>query len=155
MPLLEAGRRIINVDQSWLNGTRFIRRIWVPSDSAGTFSDKQVAPRISLISALDTDGNIWFSLTQVNTDSDVMTTFLRYLTRQLDLETPGWQENSTILLDNASWHSNVIMKERLARMALPVIYSGPYAYGAAAIELVFAALKLGDLNPERLPTGKK
>ena len=84
-----------------------------------------------------------------------MTTFLRYLTRQLDLETPGWQENSTILLDNASWHSNVIMKERLSRMALPVIYSGPYAYGAAAIELVFAALKLGDLNPERLPTGKK
>ena len=88
----------------------------MPSDSAGTFSDKQVAPRISLISALDTDGNIWFSLTQVNTDSDVMTTFLRYLTRQLDLETPGWQENSTILLDNASWHSNVIMKERLARI---------------------------------------
>ena len=90
MPLLEAGRRIINVDQSWLNGTRFIRRIWVPSDSAGTFTDKQVAPRISLISALDTDGNIWFSLTQVNTDSDVMTTFLRYLVRQLDLESPGW-----------------------------------------------------------------
>ena len=47
------------------------------------------------------------------------------------------------------------MKERLARMSLPIIYSGPYAYGAAAIEQVFAALKLGDLNPERLPTGKK
>ena len=40
-------------------------------------------------------------------------------------------------------------------MSLPIIYSGPYAYGAAPIEKVFAALKLGDLNPERLPTGKK
>ena len=47
------------------------------------------------------------------------------------------------------------MKARLARMSLPVIYSGPYAYGAAPIEKAFAALKLGDLNPERLPTGKK
>ena len=84
-----------------------------------------------------------------------MTMFLRYLVRQLDLETPGWQENSTILLDNASWHSKPEMKERLAKMELPIIFSGPYSYSAAPIEMVFSALKLGDLNPERLPTGKK
>ena len=47
------------------------------------------------------------------------------------------------------------MKERLARLQLPLIYSGPYSYSSAPIELMFAALKLGDLNPERLPTGKK
>ena len=63
LPLLEKGTRIINVDESWLNQTRFLRRIWAPSDAAGTFTDKQVAPRISLIAALDTDGRIWFSLT--------------------------------------------------------------------------------------------
>ena len=40
-------------------------------------------------------------------------------------------------------------------MELPIVYSGPYSYSAAPIEKVFAALKLGDLNPERLPTGKK
>ena len=47
------------------------------------------------------------------------------------------------------------MKERLAKMELPIIFSGPYSYSAAPIEMVFSALKLGDLNPERLPTGKK
>ena len=90
LPLLEKGRRVINVDESWLNGTRFVRRQWVPTDAPGTYSDKQVAPRISLIVALDTDGQIWCALTQVNTDSDVMTMFLRYLVRQLDHESPGW-----------------------------------------------------------------
>ena len=40
-------------------------------------------------------------------------------------------------------------------MKLPVIYSGPYSYSTAPIELVFGALKLGDLNPERQSTGKK
>ena len=35
------------------------------------------------------------------------------------------------------------------------MYSGPYSYSTAPIELVFAALKLGDLNPHHLPTGKK
>ena len=116
LPLLESGRRIINVDESWLNGTRFIRRSWVPSDSPGTHTDKQVVPRISLIVALDTDGRIWFALTQANTDSSVMTLFLRYLVRELDRDQPGWQETSTILLDNAAWHTNEVMKQRLAKM---------------------------------------
>ena len=155
LPLLEKGRRLINVDESWLNQTKFIRKIWVPTDAAATFTDKQVQPRISLIAALDTEGRMWFALTQANTDADVMTTFLRALVRQLDQETPGWQENSTILRDNAAWHTNEVMKERLARMELPIIYSGPYSYSTAPIEKVFAALKFGDLNPNRLPTGKK
>ena len=47
------------------------------------------------------------------------------------------------------------MKQRLARLELPIMYSGPYGYVAAPVELVFAALKLGDLNPDRLPTGKR
>ena len=40
-------------------------------------------------------------------------------------------------------------------MNLPVIYTGPYSYSAAPDEMVFAALKLGDLNPLKLPKGKK
>ena len=43
----------------------------------------------------------------------------------------------------------------MAKMELPIIYSGPYSYSTAPIESVFAALKLGDLNPDRLPTGKR
>ena len=40
LPLLEQGRRIINIDESWLNQTRFHRKLWVPSDAAATLSDK-------------------------------------------------------------------------------------------------------------------
>ena len=66
--------------------------------------------------ALDTEGRLWCALTQANTDSDVMTMFLRYLMRELDRESPGWQENTTILLDNAAWHTNAVMRQRLARL---------------------------------------
>ena len=45
--------------------------------------------------------------------------------------------------------------EQRARLQLPTIYTGPYSYDAAPAESVFAALKLGELNPERLPTGKR
>ena len=125
LPLLESGcfstppaRRVINVDESWLNGTRFVRRIWAPSDAPATVTDKQVAPRIALIAALDTEGRIWFALHQANTDSDIMCLFLRKLMAQLDRESPGWEENTTVLLDNAPWHTNAVMKERLARMEM-------------------------------------
>ncbi len=84
-----------------------------------------------------------------------MTLFLRHLVRQLDREDPGWEVDSLILLDNAKWHSNEVMKSRLAKMNLPIIYSAPYSYSTAPVESAFAALKLGELNPERLPTGKK
>ena len=47
------------------------------------------------------------------------------------------------------------MKQRLAKMRLPVTFSGPYSYSTAPCESIFASLKFGDLNPERLPTGKK
>ena len=40
LPLLQSGRRIINVDESWINQTRFLRRIWAPADSAGSVTDK-------------------------------------------------------------------------------------------------------------------
>ena len=39
-PLLESGRRIINVDESWLSQTRFVRRMWAPADSPATVTDK-------------------------------------------------------------------------------------------------------------------
>ena len=63
LPLLEQQKRVINVDESWLNQTRFLRRTWVPSQSASTFRDKQVHPRISLILALDTGGKMYYALT--------------------------------------------------------------------------------------------
>ena len=69
-----------------------------------------------------------------------MSTFLRHLARQFDQETPDWLENSTILLDNAAWHTSPQMRERLAKMELPLTYSAFYCYSTAQIELLFAAL---------------
>jgi len=40
-------------------------------------------------------------------------------------------------------------------MKLPIVFSGTYSYSTAPCEAAFSALKWGDLNPQRLPTGKK
>ena len=81
--------------------------------------------------------------------------FMRYLTRQLDAEDPSWQQDTVFLLDGARYHTSEEMRDYFRKMKVQVIYSGPYSYSAAPIELLFGALKRGELNPERQPTGKR
>ena len=59
-----------------------------------------------MIAALDTDGHIWFALSQAKTNSNMIALFLSSLKRALDAETPGWEENSYVLWDNASYHGS-------------------------------------------------
>ena len=79
LPLLESQQRIINIDETWLDETRWCRRHWAHKDSPSTIVKKAVNPRLSVIAALDTDGNVWCCLNHSNTDSDVMTAFIQYL----------------------------------------------------------------------------
>ena len=77
---LYQGKRVINIDESWLNETSFIRKTWVNKQGRGNTVLNVVTPRVSLIAAIDTDGNVWFTLSHANTDSNMMTLFLYHLT---------------------------------------------------------------------------
>ena len=155
LPLLKSGKRIINVDETWINETNFSRKIWCRPDSPGTEPVRAVSPSLSMIASLDTDGRVYFSLSHATTEQDTFMLFMRHLTRQLDEDTPGWQENSIILLDNATYHTGEEIQSYFRKMEVPVMYSGPYSYGAAPIEMVFGHLKLGEINLNRESTGKK
>ena len=89
--LLLSDRRIINVDESWINSGMYHRRIWTPTAAPASATAKVINPRLSLIAALDTDGRIFFSLTHANTDSNVMMLFLSNLCRMLDKEISDWK----------------------------------------------------------------
>ena len=77
LELLEQGTRIINIDETWLNETSFIRNVWTDKKGFGNTRLNTVAPRLSMIAALDTDGKVWFSLSHAATDSDVIGLFLK------------------------------------------------------------------------------
>ena len=108
-----------------------------------------------MISALDSDGRVYFALSHANTDQDTFMLFMRHLIAKLDVETPGWQENSVILLDNAPYHVSADARVYLRKLQVPVMFTAPYSYSASPIEMLFSMLKLGELNEEREPTGKR
>jgi hypothetical protein len=84
--LMELGRRVINIDETWINETSFDRKVWAKKGGEGNLHLRAVTPRLSLIAALDTDGKVWFSLAHATTNSDVIALFLHQLVRALDSE---------------------------------------------------------------------
>ena len=143
------------MDETWLNETNFQRMAWCRPEGTGSIPLRPITPSLAMISALDTDGRIYFSLSHANTDQDTFMLFMRHLVAKLDQETPGWQENSVILLDNAPYHVSADARTYLRKMQVPIMYTAPYSYSASPIESLFSILKLGELNEDREPTGKR
>ena len=155
LELLEDGKRILNIDESWLSGTNFKRAKWREHGQTNSDPIKIVNPRISVIAAVDTEGDVYMSLTQVNTDVPVMKLYLSRLAMQLDQDRPGWRTDTVFLLDGASYHICDEVQQHLSTLNIPIIYTGPYSYDACPCELFFSQLKSTEINPEGLPTGKK
>ena len=59
-----------------------------------------------------------------------------------------------MLLDNASYHVSNSAFEIYKKFKIKTIFTGPYSYDAAPIELLFAAFKADDINPRKVKTGK-
>ena len=155
LELLRQARHVINLDETWLNETSFIRKTWAPKDSRSNATLNSVIPRVSMIAALDTDGRVWFALSHAATDSNMMALFLQRLTQVLHRETPGWEQGSVVLYDGAPYHTGSDTRAIIKKLGLTVIQSGPYSFSGAPIELLFSALKFNEVNQARLPTGKR
>ena len=84
-----------------------------------------------------------------------MLIFLLHLVKLLDVERPGWKDDTVCLLDGARYHMGARIREHMRKLELQVIYSAPYSFSTAPIEMVFGALKTGELNPDGHKTGKK
>ena len=155
MALLKDKKQIINIDETWLSQTNFSRRKWSSSAPKQSVANIEITPRIAMITALDTEGRIYFSLSHANTNSQMMLLFLSRLCRVLDKDGWGWRDNTVILLDGAKYHTSKEAKDALAYLQIPAIFSGPYSYDGAPCELLFGHLKKTDINASRLSTGKK
>ena len=111
-----------------MNESTFVRRSWQRKQGGASLAAKLVRPRLTLITALATDGRLWFALSHANTSSETMGLFLRKLVQQLELEEPGTTARATFLLDGAVWHTGEPARQWLLRLGLKTLYTSPYSY---------------------------
>ena len=60
---LHSGKRLINIDESFITQTNFHRMCWRHRGERITEGEQGVEPRISLLLSMDTDGNLNYALT--------------------------------------------------------------------------------------------
>ena len=68
LDLLKNGKRILNVDETWIGQTNHTRSVWRSSNKNGSMTANTVAPRISMIVGIDNWGDLYLSLHQTNTN---------------------------------------------------------------------------------------
>ena len=153
--LLRDGKRIINVDETWINLKNYRRRRWRQHGAVNSVNSRTISPRIPLIVAVSTEGELYFSLTQVNTDDEVKRLFLTELAAMLDLERPTWRKDTVVLMDNAGYNKTEDILTQIQRLKMPVLFSAPYSYDAAPVERFFGYFKQGRVMPEEDSSGKK
>ena len=67
----------LNMDETWLDASDYRRMKWKAKDSTNSMPIVQLAPRISMLVAIDTNGKIYLSLVQSNSNVQVMEIFFR------------------------------------------------------------------------------
>ena len=121
-------KNVINIDETWIGMTNFLRRKWTLPGSGGSMPKKQVQPRISMITGVDTHGSMYLSLIQANSNSKMMELFFTDFIRLLNSKDRHWKNHTILLLDNAPYHSSKEMMAFYSKHQLPIIFTGPHSY---------------------------
>ena len=143
------------MDETWLDTSDYRRMKWRPINTTNSKPLYPISPTISMIVALDTLGNVYLSLTQSNTNSQIIDIFFRQLAQKLNKERSDWRNDTVIILDNATYHTCPASLKLFESLRIPIMFTGPHSYDAAPCELFFSLFKSVDFNPDRFPTGKK
>jgi hypothetical protein len=148
-------RVYLNLDETWLGMSDFRRMKWQAPGSNNSVPAFQMAPRVSMFVACDTIGNVYLSLSQSNSNEQMMSLYLQQLVLKLDKERPDWRRNTIVTMDGASYHTAAGTLALINKLRIPVLMQGPHSYDVAPCELYFAAFKRDDINPRHVPTTKE
>jgi hypothetical protein len=62
LKILDKNKVIFNIDETWVSQTDFRRRKWKIKDSNNSLENPLVNPRISMITAISNNGDLFYSL---------------------------------------------------------------------------------------------
>ena len=80
--------------------------------------------KVNLIAAIGTDGSIYTSILQCNTDTDVYMMFLSRLATVLTQEQADWRQSTVFVMDGASYHK--ASRDIFKHLGMKVCISAPY-----------------------------
>lgn len=147
LQIYSEGTHVVNIDESWVPVSDFRSHCWNQSNENNSLPEQGLGHKVNMISAVSSEGSVWLSLTQCNTDENVMMMFLSKLASAFtEKYGRGWRERIVLLLDGASYHRSNETRKCIEFLGMRVVLSAPYSYQTAPAELWFAHFKRGNFN---------
>ena len=81
--LLNGDTVLINIDESFFIDTEFRTKKWRLRGETNGVNEKGIAPRLNVFGAVDTDGRVYMSITQVINNHSVFCVFMQKLVAKL------------------------------------------------------------------------
>ena len=91
---------------------------------------------------------------QTNNNSDTFFLFISELVKQLNVDRPGWRDNTILQLYGAKCHTTPAVRALLERLQINALVSAPYSHDNAVCELFFAMFKRGEINLKKYAVSK-
>ena len=145
---LYQGWEIINFDESIVNFIDQKTQFWHSVGEKHYLRQDHRLNRVSLIGAISSTGNFYFTCNQGMNNAVAIYHFLLKLVLLLDQRDSTWRQHTIILMDNSTTHRSRLLLRRLERLKVPIFFLGPYHFNLAPAEKFFAYAKNFDLNPE-------
>ena len=85
-----------------------------------------MTPRVSLLTAISSDGQIYIACAQSNSNMSMMSLFWKSLAAKLDKERPDWRKNTLWTFDGAAYHSGEEALKVLKQLKVNILMQGPH-----------------------------
>lgn len=72
LQIYSEGTHVVNIDESWVPTSDFRSHCWNQSNENNSLPEQAMGHKVNLICAVSSEGFVWLSLTQCNTDENVM-----------------------------------------------------------------------------------
>ena len=95
--MLQAGKRIISIDESSVTETNNLNYTWVKKGENQRHCYKQAFSNITVIGAITMSGSIYYSLVKGSNTAVTYAIFLEELSDRLDQDEPGWRRTSIMI----------------------------------------------------------
>ena len=131
---------VVSIDETSINGSIHGAFGWGPKGGTREVASLSFEGRLSLISAIFSDGNWILKKSRCNTNSNIFIEFADEVRKLIKSKEYYKDKNIILLIDNASYHKTKSVVEKLSWFYHLMLFIPPYSPQFNPIKLFFAAL---------------
>lgn len=142
---------MINFDETQISSSCERSYSWASKQEGSSRLIGKDMKSLSLMTAISSEGDIWFQFLKGNNNEGSVSAFLLQLSRMLDEAKPQWRSSHILLLDNCPSHKTSNVTKLLNTLKVPTLFSAPASFLVAPVERFFGALKSVDYEQMSVP----